>query len=538
VAVRVTSPSGASVAAIPLFVSSGQINAVLPSTVPIGTASVAVIYNGSTSRSEPAKVVRSSFGFFARNSGGAGPVIAQDFVSAAEQPLNSPATPASPGQTVILWGTGLGPIATLDQLPPPVGNLNEAAELRLAGRPVTLDYGGRSGCCAGVDQLQFRIPADAPLGCAVALSLSTENGVPSNLGTIAISADGRPCADSTNLPGSASRWAEIGLTRTIVEGSDTVDTARAVFGRGDPPAHYPTPGTCTSSLADPATVLDAGAQLTLTGPGGPRAVPRGADGQYATSASGTSGFLAPGTYTVTSAGGAGVGLFTAAVNSVGALTWTASGTRATGLTVRWTGASAGDLVLLSASAFTCAAAVGAGTLTIPPDALANTPATLRLGVGLVSQASFTAPGLDAGVLRYAQLTARDIPLGEPLLAASPIRLPDGQAILAEIAATNPEQERGLMSRTQLAPDRGMLFLFDRPGFYAFWMFQTLIPLDIIWLDANRRIVFLSANTPPCQNANSQTCPVYGGQQAAQYVLEIAAGAAARHRLQLGDRLDF
>jgi uncharacterized membrane protein (UPF0127 family) len=264
-------------------------------------------------------------------------------------------------------------------------------------------------------------------------------------------------------------------------------------------------------------------------------VPRGADGPYAASAS---GFLAPGAYTVTGAGGASVGSFSAAVNSVGTLNWTSSGSRTAGLTVRWSGPAAGDFVLLSAPAFTCAAATGAGVLTIPPDALANVPATLRLGVGLVSQASFTAPGIDAGVIRYAQLTARDIALGEPLLAASPVRLPDGQAILAEIAANLPEQERGLMSRTQLAADRGMLFLFDRPGFYGFYMYQTLIPLDIIWLDANRRIVFLSANTPPCQSANPQNCPVYGGQQAAQYVLEIAAGEAARHRLQAGDRLDW
>ncbi len=538
VAVRVTSPSGASVAAIPLFVSSGQINALLPSTVPIGPAAVAVTYNGATSRGEPMKIVRSSFGFFARNSGGAGPLIAQNFVSAAEQPLNSPATPASPGQTVILWGTGLGPIATLDQLPPPVGNLNEPAELLLAGRPVTLDYRGRSGCCAGVDQLQLRIPADAPLGCAVPLSLSTENGVPSNLGTIAISADGRPCADSSNLPGSASRWAEISLTRTVVEAGDTVDTARAVFGSGDPPARYPTPGTCTSSVADPASLLDAGMQLTLTGPAGPRAVLRGADGPYVLSATGTPGFLGPGVYTASGAGGAGVGSFSATLNGAAALSWIASGTRATGLTVRWSGASGGDFVLLSAPAFTCAAATGAGVLTIPRSVLSNVPATLRLGVGLVSQASFGAPGLDAGVIRHVTLTARDVPLGPPLLAASPVRLPDGQAVLAELAVTLAEQERGLMSRTELNPDRGMLFLFDRADFYGFWMYQTLIPLDIVWLDANRRIVFISANTPPCQSASSQACPVYGGQQQSQYVLELAADEALRHRLQLGDRLEF
>jgi uncharacterized membrane protein (UPF0127 family) len=95
-----------------------------------------------------------------------------------------------------------------------------------------------------------------------------------------------------------------------------------------------------------------------------------------------------------------------------------------------------------------------------------------------------------------------------------------------------------MSRTDLPSDRGMLFLFNQPDILTFWMYQTLIPLDIIWTDSSRRIIFISANTPPCTSANSSNCPLYGPQQRSQYVLELAAGAAAQNGLKLEDQLNW
>jgi len=127
---------------------------------------------------------------------------------------------------------------------------------------------------------------------------------------------------------------------------------------------------------------------------------------------------------------------------------------------------------------------------------------------------------------------------EARLPTIPVTLPNGKAIRAELATEPADQQRGLMFRTSLAADRGMLFAFPEPANHPFWMFQTLIPLDIIWMDAERRIVFISANTPPCPPEKGQNCPNYGGEQAAQFVLELAAGSAAAHGLKVGDRLAF
>lgn len=130
-------------------------------------------------------------------------------------------------------------------------------------------------------------------------------------------------------------------------------------------------------------------------------------------------------------------------------------------------------------------------------------------------------------------------LPEPgLLPALSVTLPNGKVIRAELATEPRDQERGLMFRESLAADRGMLFVFPSPGNHPFYMFHTLIPLDIVWLDPHRRIVFLSPNTPPCRSENPQECPTYGGRVTAQFVLELAAGSIAAHRLQPGDTLRF
>lgn len=127
---------------------------------------------------------------------------------------------------------------------------------------------------------------------------------------------------------------------------------------------------------------------------------------------------------------------------------------------------------------------------------------------------------------------------ETRLPTTPITLPNGKVIRAELAVEPADQQHGLMFRTRLAADRGMLFVFPQPGQHPFWMYQTLIPLDIVWLDASRRIVFISANTPPCPPEKGESCPNYGPPGVAQFVLELAAGTAAAQGLKLGDELRF
>ena len=119
-----------------------------------------------------------------------------------------------------------------------------------------------------------------------------------------------------------------------------------------------------------------------------------------------------------------------------------------------------------------------------------------------------------------------------------VKLPDGGKLRAEVMYNPADMMRGMMFRDSLAADRGMLFIHTTPGKYSYWMYQVKIPLDIIWMDRNRRIVEISANTPPCRSVSSKECPHYGGSKDALFVLELAGGVAARHGLNVGDMLQF
>jgi len=121
-------------AALPLFVSETQINAILPSITAIGLVSISVSFDGRISNAEPVKVVRSSFGVFARNGGGSGRAAAQNAVSVTELPPNSPENPAAPGDIVVLWGAGIGPVESDEVQPQPVER-SEPLEVLVAGRP-------------------------------------------------------------------------------------------------------------------------------------------------------------------------------------------------------------------------------------------------------------------------------------------------------------------------------------------------------------------------------------------------------------------
>ena len=118
-----------------------------------------------------------------------------------------------------------------------------------------------------------------------------------------------------------------------------------------------------------------------------------------------------------------------------------------------------------------------------------------------------------------------------------ITLPDAYQVRAEVMTHPQDVMRGMMFRDELAPDRGMLFIHGEPGQYGYWMYQVRIPLDIIWLNGNRRIVEMSPNTPPCETKASQ-CPTYGGNENALYVLELAAGSIEKHGLRVGAALRF
>lgn len=113
--------------------------------------------------------------------------------------------------------------------------------------------------------------------------------------------------------------------------------------------------------------------------------------------------------------------------------------------------------------------------------------------------------------------------------------PDKTVVALEVARSEAERARGLMFRTDLAEQAGMIFLFERPGIYPFWMKNTLIPLDMIWMDADHRIVHIAHDVPPCK---ADPCPNYPPNAKASSVLELAAGVAAKHHLAEGNVLRF
>lgn len=113
--------------------------------------------------------------------------------------------------------------------------------------------------------------------------------------------------------------------------------------------------------------------------------------------------------------------------------------------------------------------------------------------------------------------------------------PDGTTIRLELADTEAGRIEGLMFRDFLAEDAGMLFIFEREGLWPFWMKNTFIPLDMIWLDSNGVIVDIRANVQPCR---LDPCPSYWPRSAARAMLEINAGLAAKHGLKSGNRLGF
>ena len=118
-----------------------------------------------------------------------------------------------------------------------------------------------------------------------------------------------------------------------------------------------------------------------------------------------------------------------------------------------------------------------------------------------------------------------------------VTLPDGFAIRARVADTPEKAEKGLMFVKHLPADEGMLFVFDKEEPHYFWMKNTLIDLDIIFLSADGVITQLYEKVPHTYTYTPESeIPVVGGM--AQYVLETAAGTAARHGLKSGDKIIF
>ena len=114
-----------------------------------------------------------------------------------------------------------------------------------------------------------------------------------------------------------------------------------------------------------------------------------------------------------------------------------------------------------------------------------------------------------------------------------VSMPSGAVYRVELALTPEDQAQGLMYRENLPPLSGMLFVFDAPAPHHFWMKNTMIPLDMIWMDQAGKVIFVSADTPPCK---ADPCPTYGPDSPAKQVLEIAGGKAKDEKVSVGSTL--
>ena len=133
----------------------------------------------------------------------------------------------------------------------------------------------------------------------------------------------------------------------------------------------------------------------------------------------------------------------------------------------------------------------------------------------------------SAVLLLATLLVSGCRAGEPWVEVG------GQRYFVEVADEPDERARGLMFRDELADDAGMLFVWRRAEPRSFWMRNTRIPLDIVYIGPDLRIVAWSLDTPPCR---TRRCPGYPSGAPAQYVLEVNAGAMKRLGVAIGDRV--
>jgi len=120
-------------------------------------------------------------------------------------------------------------------------------------------------------------------------------------------------------------------------------------------------------------------------------------------------------------------------------------------------------------------------------------------------------------------------------AVIPLKLPSGKVLQTEVMVSDEDRQMGLMFRPSLPLDHGMLFIFEQADFHGIWMKNCKFPIDIVWLDAEARVVHVAQKVPPCK---ADPCPVYQPLQRASYVVEMNAGQASREKAVLGSKLEF
>jgi uncharacterized protein (TIGR03437 family) len=435
---------------IMVYTVASQVAGILPSATPVGSGTLTVSYQGA-SASIAIQVVAGAFGMFTLNEGGSGPAVVTDL---SYNPITM-VNPAYPGESLILWGTGLGAVSG-DETEPPAAVNFPGVQVLIGTQLVTPSYAGRSSS-PGLDQINVTVPAGISGGCKTTLAVVVK-GVTGNVGSTSVAPAGQgTCGDTygaltaANLQKAmSSGFLNIGavdLSRIASNNDDTLGASFATYPlnsliRSYAGSYAPSIGNCIAYevtygtplvLTDPIVTglahLDAGSALTASkASGGSGSASEISTGVYL-AAVGTpaNAFIAPGSYTISNGnGGAQVPAFSWAATlpspvSSSGLPGTIN--RAQDLTVTWSGgASYSAVAILGYSAvpistalnswveFVCEAAATATQFTIPSAILSLLPTNGYgdvgvQGVGLqiagVVDNRFTvtgSPGLDAGVL--------------------------------------------------------------------------------------------------------------------------------------------
>jgi uncharacterized protein (TIGR03437 family) len=443
---------------IMVYASDNQVAAILPSRTAIGSGTLALLYQGQRT-TFPIKVVAASFGLFTVNQRGSGPGV----VTSASYQYVTPVNPAHPGDTLIGWGTGLGGATGDETLPPAQVDLKTGVEVWVGNKPATVVYGGR-GSSPGLDQVNFMVPAGVT-GCYVSVVLKVR-AVISNFTSIPIAPLGQSvCSDTVGGLGSGAQiFQSSGTLRTGGISFQRIpfsqDQASGSFGKYDFTnlisargfGGAPSLGNCqvieqasdhgpdfTDFSAPPG--IDAGSQLTLTGPRGSRSISATSRGAYNAQLgggnSGSPGFLDPGSYTVSNGSGGGdVKGFSVNFTMPNPLNWTnmTSSTiapRDRDLLLTWSGTGANDVVgILGVTQvnsnssnvpyliFICVERASAGQFSLPSQVLSLIPnganisgiSGMLLAIGDGTVTSFTAPGIDQGYVFAANYAAAVVSL--------------------------------------------------------------------------------------------------------------------------------
>lgn len=115
-----------------------------------------------------------------------------------------------------------------------------------------------------------------------------------------------------------------------------------------------------------------------------------------------------------------------------------------------------------------------------------------------------------------------------------ILMPEG-AIVAEVADTKSSRELGLTGREELKDGEAMLFVFDEPGRYGFWIKDMNFAVDIVWINSNGIVVEIERNVVPTDEVNPK---IYMNTAPASYVIEMKAGESQKQKLFLGSKVTF